>query len=95
MGGPRGSLSWDYLGSQGFPSHGWSGTPYHGIPWAPKGSLSHGSPPMGSLWVPKGPLPWGPTPAHPIPIPTPASDCAMGPSFSGPQVLTLIKVPGL
>ena len=52
-------------GSQGSPPlpRG-SGTPSHGIPWAPKGSLSHGSPPMGSLWAPKGPLPWRPTPSH-------------------------------
>ena len=58
---PKGPLPWLPLGSQGFPSHGGSGTPSHGIPWAPKGSLSHGSPPMGSLWAPKGPLPWDPT----------------------------------
>ena len=69
-GGPKGPLPCDPLGSQGFPSYGGSGTPSHGIPWAPKGSLSHGSSPMGSLWDPFG-LPrvpsHGVTP-HPIPF---------------------------
>ena len=64
--GSLGSLPWDPLGSQGFPSHGmpWAplpwdplgslGFPSHGIPWAPNG------PSHGVHWAPKGPLPWGP-----------------------------------
>ena len=60
-GGPKGPLPWDLLGSQGFPSHGGSGTP-------PIGSLGlpRVSPPMGSLWAPKGPLPWDPTLSNPV-----------------------------
>ena len=45
--GPQGSPPMVSLGLQGFPSHGGSWTPAHGIPWAHKGSHHpHGSPPM-------------------------------------------------
>ena len=64
--GPKGPLSWDALGSQGFPSHGGPGP-------APMGSL--GLPRVPS---PMGPLPWDPfglprvpshgVPPHPIPV---------------------------
>ena len=70
-GGPKGLLPWDPLGSQGFPSHGGSGTPSHGIPWAHKGSLSHGSPPMGSLGLPR-------VPSHGIPPHLPLNFCPAG-----------------
>ena len=65
--GPQGPLPWDPLCSQGFPSHGGSGTPSHGIPlgsqgfplpWVP----SHGIP-LGS----QGSLPMGSHPIQPCP----------------------------
>ena len=81
MGGTNGPLPWDPLGFPRVPLPWGVWDPLPWIPWAPKGSHSHGSPPMGSLWAPKGPIPWGLTPPipfqipplHPIvfPIPTP------------------------
>ena len=48
MGSFKGPLSWDPLVPKGSPPMGVR-VSSHGIPWAPKGSPSHGSPPMGSL----------------------------------------------
>ena len=61
---PQGSPPMGSLGLPRVPLPWWVRDPFHGIPWAPKGSLSHGSPPMGSLWA--QPIPFRFAPLHPM-----------------------------
>ena len=76
-GGPKGPLPWDPLGSQGVPLPWGSGTPSHGIPWAPKGS-----PPMGG----PGPLPWDPLGSQGFPLPwVPSHGIPLGSQGSPPM----------